>query len=85
MSAPLVASSMLNLVLFSVTGATRQLVHPDPTTPIALHEVIVASWMTAPIYVAFVTPVELIKVAGQLRGCRCQDRELMHIFSPRFD
>ena len=72
---------MLNLVLFSVTGATRQLVHPDPTTPILLHEVIAAAWMTAPIYVAFVTPVELIKVARTV----ARGRRLLIFLSLRFN
>lgn len=64
MTVPLMASSGLNLVLFSVTGRMRALLHDyernGPIVP--LPKVVAAALLTAPIYVAFVTPVELIKV-----------------------
>jgi hypothetical protein len=61
MSMPLLASSGLNMVLFSVTGLTRKLVSSSSSSP-TLPEVVAAALLTAPVYVAFVTPVELVKV-----------------------
>ena len=61
LSAPLFSASILNLVLFSTTSAMRDLVRQSPHH-LSLKEVIMAAWLTAPIYVAFVTPVEFVKV-----------------------
>eukprot|EP01094_Clydonella_sp_ATCC50884_P001472 TRINITY_DN11094_c0_g1_i1.p1 TRINITY_DN11094_c0_g1~~TRINITY_DN11094_c0_g1_i1.p1 ORF type:complete len:288 (-),score=23.18 TRINITY_DN11094_c0_g1_i1:8-871(-) len=67
LSPPLAMAGMLNAVIFGVNGFMKRLIHKDPTTPIPFAKVILAAEMTAPVYCAVLTPVEVLKVKLQVQ------------------
>eukprot|EP00043_Microstomoeca_roanoka_P018569 m.200367 g.200367 ORF g.200367 m.200367 type:complete len:224 (+) comp16854_c3_seq1:199-870(+) len=68
---PIVMAGVLNGVLFGTNGTMKRVVaHVCNTRPDALTtpQVLATAWMTAPVYAAFVTPVELIKCRLQVQS-----------------
>jgi len=65
MGAPIMATGMLNMVLFTTSGFMKKIVHRDHSRPITTREVIYSSLLTAPVYVTFLSPVEVIKIRMQ--------------------
>mmetsp|Transcript_6226 Transcript_6226/g.8258 ORF Transcript_6226/g.8258 Transcript_6226/m.8258 type:complete len:293 (+) Transcript_6226:101-979(+) len=72
-SSPLVGSCILNAALFGINGTMRRLLSLAVNKPVEefrIREIMVSSIMTAPVYVAVLTPFELVKcqLASHTKG-----------------
>jgi solute carrier family 25 carnitine/acylcarnitine transporter 20/29 len=67
---PLFLSGLTNSILFSINQAMTNLVTPadhDKSKPLPLHRTAFAGQLTAPLYVACLTPMEVVKVKLQVQ------------------
>lgn len=72
-SPPLAMAGFLNAVIFSTnTFFKRILTKRDPQTntpiPLTMPQIILASWLTTPVYCSVLAPVEMIKIRMQLQN-----------------
>jgi len=68
LSPPLVMTGYTNAVLFTANGLALRLVRGSQTTPLSGPQMLLATWITAPVYVFALTPIEVVKVRLQIQS-----------------
>lgn len=68
LSPPLLMTGYTNAVLFTANGVAQRLVRGTQTEPLSALQLLLATWLAAPVYVFALTPIEVVKVRLQTQS-----------------
>lgn len=74
-SPPLAMAGVLNAVIFTTNTFFKRLIAPiNPNTgereDLSMYRIVIASWLTTPVYCSVLAPVEMIKIRMQLQNTK---------------